>query len=212
MKKDVFLIDFDGTIALNDTTKCLAENIIPEKYKNYVKLFREGKINVRKFVEDLLTSLNITEEEFENTIKKYIVVDSTFEKLVKSNLLFYILSSGTKLNVSSALKTINIELPEKKIIANEIYFENKKIIIRYPYYSEENGMNKSFVINKFKEKGYRTIFVGDGPSDYEACKYADIIFARKDTRLEKILKSQGFSFRIFSDFNDLLKQYQSFYN
>lgn len=209
MKNDIFLIDFDGTITINDTTKCLAETVIPEMHKEYVKLFRKEKINVRIFVTDLLTSLNISKNEFKKIIKEKIIIDSTFKNFLNSNLQFYILSSGTQLNILSALEKINIYLDENKIISGKISFNRKKITITYPYYDEINGINKAFVINKFKKKGNRVIFIGDGPSDYEGCKYANIIFARKGTKLEKKLKDENIMFYIFENFDDILKIYQN---
>ncbi len=208
MKNDIFLIDFDGTITINDTTKCLAETVIPEMHKKYVKLFREKKINVRMFVKDLLCSLNISENEFRQIIKEKVVIDSTFKNFFNSKLQFYILSSGTQLNILSALEKIKIQLDEKKIIANKITFKGNNITIDSPYYDEINGINKSFVVNKFKAQGNRVIFVGDGPSDYEGCKFADVIFARKNSKLEKKLKEEKVKFYTFKDFDDLLGIYK----
>lgn len=208
MKNDIFLIDFDGTITINDTTKCLAETIIPKMHERYVRLFRENKINVRIFVEDLLCSLNISESDFKKIIKEKIIVDPTFQNFLNSNLQFYILSSGTQLNILSALEKINICLDEKRIISNKISFNGKSITITYPYYDETNGINKSFIVTKFKSQGNRVIFIGDGPSDYEGCKFADIIFAKKKSKLEKKLKEENIKFYTFQNFEEILEIYK----
>lgn len=160
------------------------------------------------FVKDLLCSLNISENEFRQIIKEKVVIDSTFKNFFNSKLQFYILSSGTQLNILSALEKIKIQLDEKKIIANKITFKGNNITIDSPYYDEINGINKSFVVNKFKAQGNRVIFVGDGPSDYEGCKFADVIFARKNSKLEKKLKEEKVKFYTFKDFDDLLGIYK----
>lgn len=80
--KDIFLIDFDGTIAINDSTHVLAKRFIPEKYEIYRQRFREGKASVKQFVHDLLTSLNIDQETFRSTLHQEILIDKSFKGFI----------------------------------------------------------------------------------------------------------------------------------
>ena len=208
MKKDVFLLDFDGTIALNDSTDCIASTLIPEKYKQYMQGFYAGEFTVKDFIYDLITSLEITEQTFKETIKEHINVDKTFVDFVNSGFEFYIVSSGTVLNITSALETIDVTLNENQIFSNDIHFDGTKITLSNKHYDPENGMDKAKIVSIFKDKGYRVIFVGDGHSDFKASKCADMVFAREGTILVEKCKEMNLNCTEFADFNDLLSKYK----
>lgn len=211
--KDIFLIDFDGTIALNDSTHVLAHEFIPEKLEIYRQRFRENKVNVKAFVYDLLTSLEIDKEVFRETLHKHILIDESFKEFVKQNIEIRIVSAGTKLNVKYSLESIGLDFEESKIYANDIVFNGKNIEIFYPHLDNEreNGIDKVYIVDKYKKLGYRVIFVGDGPSDYMAAKVADIVFARKSTRLVAKCKEYNVDFWEFSDFKELYEKYRYYY-
>ncbi|MGF7059451.1 HAD-IB family phosphatase [Brassicibacter mesophilus] len=211
--KDIFLIDFDGTIAFNDSTHLLANRFIPKKYEYYRQKFSEGKVNVKKFVYDLLTSLNIDQETFRKTLHQEILVDKSFKDFIDKDIEVRIVSAGTKFNVIYSLESIDLDFNEANIYANDIFFNGNEIELQYPYLdkSEENGVDKASIIYKYRDAGYRVIFVGDGPSDYMAAKEADIVYARKGTRLEKKCREYNINFMTFSDFNELYANYLNNY-
>lgn len=212
--KDIFLIDFDGTIAINDSTHVLANRFIPQKYEAYRQRFREGKTNVKQFVHDLLTSLNIDQETFRKTLHQEILVDKSFKDFMNKDIEARIVSAGTKLNVVYSLETIGLTFDANNIYANDICFKGTEIELQYPYLdkSEENGVDKASIICKYKDAGYRVIFVGDGPSDYHAAKEADVVYARRGTKLEKKCSEYNISCMTFTDFNELYVSYLDHYS
>ena len=64
----IFVIDFDGTISVNDSTTMLAEKYIPDMHRGYLRDIRAGKISVRKYIKDQLEALSITKEEYINIL------------------------------------------------------------------------------------------------------------------------------------------------
>ena len=208
--KDIFLIDFDGTIAFNDSTHVLAEEFIPKMYEDYLDKFHRHEVNVKCFINDLISSLNIDESTFRDTLHKKIKIDKTFREFVKRGLEFKIVSAGTTLNVISSLEGIGLNINADNIYANEIYFNGDKINLAFPYLDkeEENGVDKVFIVEKYKTLGYRVIFVGDGPSDFSIINVADIIFARKGKKLAGKCRDADIPFLEFDNFNELYSKYE----
>lgn len=210
--RDIFLIDFDGTISFNDSTQLLAREFIPDMYDDYLNKFREGKVNVKIFINDLLSSLNIDKSTFENTLKEKIIIDSTFKDFVDKGIEYRIVSAGSVLNVISGLKSIGLTVDEELIYSNSIKFNGRNIEVDFPYLDakEDTGVDKAGIIEKYKKLGYRVIFVGDGPSDYPAIEVADIVFAKKGKRLVDRCNEKEIEFMEFDDFDDIYTQYANY--
>lgn len=213
--KDIFLIDFDGTIAINDSTQVLAKEFIYDMYEDYTNRFRRGEVNVKQYIHDLLSSLNIDKEKFRATLHENIKIDKSFANFINNDIEFRIVSSGTKLNVIYSLESVNIFIKDEHIYSNEISFDNSNITVISPilYMSEENGVNKATIVKKYINKGYRVFFIGDGPSDYEVARVANIIFAKKGKRLAKRCEENNVPYIEFENFDDIYNKYnESFYN
>lgn len=206
--KDIFLVDFDGTISKQDSTQTLAQEINPAMLKKYNIKFSKGEINVKKYVKDLLENLNVNEAEFRKVLQRKIEIDESFKAFVASNLDFRILSSGTEKNIQYVLEKYKIFIENEKIITNKIEFNGEKIKLTYPYHDSENGVNKADVVKNFQEANYRVIFVGDGASDYSASEEANIVFAKKDSSLARFCFEKNIEYFEFANFKDLLELYQ----
>ena len=64
---------------------------------------------------------------------------------------------------------------------------------------------KKEAVESYQKKGYKVIFVGDGPSDYRAMETADFVFVRKGTRAVKFCLEENIDFLEFDNFNEILE-------
>ena len=64
MKDLIFLVDFDRTITMNDSTDELMNQYNPQMVEEYQKSFRRGDLRVREYIKGLLESLKITKDEY----------------------------------------------------------------------------------------------------------------------------------------------------
>ena len=208
-KKRIFLIDFDRTISNEDSTDVLLETHNPEFKKDLRKRYKAGKVTIRQFIKEGLSSLNITKDEYIKTLQEKVTIDESFKDFVKSGLEFRIVSAGSRLNVQGSLLGYGIDLPDEKVISNDLKFDGNKITVENPFLDKEKiyGVDKKEAVEKFKKQGYEVIYVGDGPSDYRAMEVADFVLVRKGTRAVKFCSENGINFREFESFSEILKTF-----
>ena len=208
-KKRIFLIDFDRTISNEDSTDVLLETHNPEFKKDLRKRYKAGKVTIRQFIKEGLSSLNITKDEYIKTLQEKVTIDESFKNFVQSGLEFRIVSAGSRLNVQGSLLGYGIDLPDEKIISNDLKFDGNKITVENLFLDKEKiyGVDKKEAVEKFKKQGYEVIYVGDGPSDYRAMEVADFVLVRKGTRAVKFCSENGINFREFESFSEILKTF-----
>ena len=209
-KKSIFLIDFDITISKKDSTDVLLETHQPEFKQELRKKYRAGEYSIREFIKYGLGSLNITKEQYIQTLQENVTIDETFIDFVKSGAEFKIVSAGARLNVQGTLSKYGINLPDSEVISNDLKFsgtDKNQITVENPFLDKESyyGVDKKEAVENYKKKGYKTYFVGDGPSDYKALEVADFAFVRKGTRAVKFCEENGIEFFEFRDFGEILK-------
>ena len=208
-KKRIFLIDFDRTISNEDSNDVLLETHNPEFKKDLRKRYKAGKVTIRQFIKEGLSSLNITKDEYIKTLQEKVTIDESFKDFVQSGLEFRIVSAGSRLNVQGSLLGYGIDLPDEKIISNDLKFDGNKITVENLFLDKEKiyGVDKKEAVEKFKKQGYEVIYVGDGPSDYRAMEVADFVLVRKGTRAVKFCSENGINFREFESFSEILKTF-----
>lgn len=209
-KKLIFLIDFDITISKKDSTDILLEIHQPEFKQELRKRYKAGEISIREFIKEGLGSLNITKEQYIETLRNNIEIDETFLNFVKSGVEFKIVSAGSRLNVQGSFLKYGLVLSDEDVISNNLIFSgiNKnEIIVENPFLDEEKyyGVDKKEIVKKYQKQGYTVYFVGDGPSDYRAFEVADFAFVRKGTRAVKFCTENGIEFKEFESFDEILK-------
>lgn len=209
-KKSIFLIDFDITISKKDSTDVLLETHQPEFKQELRKKYRAGEYSIREFIKYGLGSLNITKEQYIQTLQENVTIDETFIDFVKSGEEFKIVSAGARLNIQGTLSKYGINLPDSEVISNDLKFsgtDKNQITVENPFLDKEGyyGVDKKEAVENYKKKGYKTYFVGDGPSDYKALEVADFAFVRKGTRAVKFCEENGIEFFEFDNFNEILE-------
>ena len=212
-KKSIFLIDFDITISNKDSTDVLLETHQPEFKQELRKKYRAGEYSIREFIKYGLGSLNITKEQYIQTLQENVTIDETFIDFVKSGAEFKIVSAGARLNVQGTLSKYGINLPDSEVISNDLKFngtDKNQITVENPFLDKEGyyGVDKKEAVENYKKKGYTTYFVGDGPSDYKALEVADFAFVRKGTRAVKFCEENGIEFFEFEDFDEILEYFK----
>lgn len=208
----IFVIDFDGTISVNDSTTMLAEKYIPDMHRGYLRDIRAEKISVRKYIKDQLEALSITKEEYISTLRNEMKIDHSFKNFLTKNWDFVIVSAGTLQNVYYSLKEKDIYISPKKIISNQLNFNGEKMTVETSrrYFDQENGVNKAKVIEDFQKQNYHVIFIGDSISDFEGVKAADIVYAKKNQKLTTYLQEQGIAFFEYQNFDEIISHFQKF--
>ena len=88
------------------------------------------------------------------------------------------------------------------IVANGIVADpaDGKIVYRD---ASANGTDKAALVRDARARGWRTIFVGDGRSDYAAATLAEWRFAKRGRPLELFFRDRNIAYEPFSSFDDV---------
>lgn len=209
-----FVIDFDGTISINDSTTMLAETYISDLHQQYLRNIKDGKISVRRYIKEQLEAIKITKEEYIHTLTKEMQIDFSFQNFLAQDWDFVIVSAGTLQNVYYSLKEKGICVAKEQIISNQLNFKGNRLTVEMPfnYGDNENGVDKAKVIRAYQEHGYQVVFIGDSLSDFEGAKAADIVYAKKNQRLTAYLQAHNISFVEYQNFDEIISHFQHFFS
>lgn len=204
MAKYALITDFDGTITTEDIGNALCMHYgltTPQKIERAYK----AKADARDWMRKHFGSVKTTKEDFEAIILKKALVRPGFKELCRyakeNNIPFEIASGGLDIYIKPVLEAFDcgpIEIGSVKGI-----IKPEGIEVSFPDY---NGLSmeefKESRVKHYKEQGYKVIFFGDGPGDFNAAKAADIIFAT--SRLQKLLEEKDIKHNNFKDYNAAL--------
>ena len=208
--KLAILIDFDGTITTTDTNDRLLYKHMNDNIKEL--LLKEEEMNYVDFMDSLLDQLRIREEDYLEFILSEISISKGFvefyENIKAHSIPVEIVSGGFYNGILPFLAKHGIR--DVEVHANTLNFDNDKISVTY-----HDGRNSQCCdmgpcgnckiqhYEKYKEKGYRTIFIGDGISDQALAKHAEIVFA-KDGLKEYCIENE-IEYMPWNDFEDINK-------
>ncbi len=207
MKDLIFLVDFDRTITLNDSTDELMNQFNPQLVEEYQGKFRRGELRVREYIKGLLESLKLTKEDYEKAVSKNLQIDPDFKKFIELGYEMRIVSAGTYENILPNFQKEGIDIPLEHIYSNKLTFREDNIEISFPYDNEDSdeGICKKTILLKYKQKYKKVFFIGDGYSDIGAASKADFVFAKRGRYLEKYCLEKGIDVFVYDTFHDIIE-------
>ncbi len=207
MKDLIFLIDFDRTITMNDSTDELMKIHNEELMLDYQNRFRRKEIRVRDYIKGLLESLRLTKEVYSEDVSKNVIVDKYFNDFLNLKYDVKVVSAGAYENILPVFEKNNIKIEEKDIYSNKIEFDGDKLTVTFPHDNNDSfeGICKKSILLKYKKLYKTVVFIGDGYSDIPASKEADILFAKEGRSLEKYCLKNNMVYTPYKDFSDIIK-------
>jgi 2-hydroxy-3-keto-5-methylthiopentenyl-1-phosphate phosphatase len=204
-----FFVDYDGTITGQDGFDVLVRNAAGDgPWEAIEKRLDRGEITVREALFEQAALVSFTLDEAAALLARWAPVDPTFADFVawarERNLPLTIVSSGVDQLIERALERNGLTgIP---VIANHIERDTQgRWIMRFRD-NIPNGTDKAAVVRAAHERGARTIFIGDGYSDFDAALAADVRFAKRGYRLAGFLQEEKVDFSTFSSFHEIIAQ------
>lgn len=202
-KKTIYLIDFDGTITKQDTLDYIAKKFYPEKYNEWGKKIMNGEFSIMDWIMEFEKTFSIDEETYINTLNE-IEIDEYFENFIKDKNVV-IVSGGFTYNIKHILEKHGIK--GIKIYASGLEFIAKnRIKIILDYYNHKlpfAAVCKEDILERYKKDYENIVYIGDGITDLEVSKLANVIYAKKGQYLEKKLLEAGIEHKIFKNFSEI---------
>ncbi|MBZ4682641.1 MAG: 2-hydroxy-3-keto-5-methylthiopentenyl-phosphate phosphatase [Fusobacteriaceae bacterium] len=208
MKEKIFLVDFDKTITLNDSTDELLKQYNKELVYEYQRKFKEGKLRVRDYIKGLVESLDIDEEEYKKNVVKNVEIDPYFKDFLDYiNYNIRVVSAGAYENILPNFEKNKIDIPIEHIYSNKVNFTNDGIKVTFPHDVNEafEGICKRSIVEKYKKEYEKVIFIGDGSSDILCVSSADYVFAKIGHNLEKYCDENNIKHFKYNNFKDIIE-------
>lgn len=208
----IVLSDFDGTITTFDTNIRLFDKYGEEEYISKLRnQYYSGEIDLKTLSRLEFKSINMTEEAYLDYIFTDVKLQKGFKRfyanLQNNNIPFAIVSGGFINGIKPFMEKHGFK--DIPIYANRLIFNDGDIEVEFydeKYLShvidKEDYIDcKVEILNKYRGKYNKIIFLGDGSTDKNVAKEADILFAKD--YLEKYCIENGIDYISWKDFNDI---------
>jgi 2-hydroxy-3-keto-5-methylthiopentenyl-1-phosphate phosphatase len=148
--------------------------------------------------------------EFEDVsayLRQAIRVDPTFAAFARlcreRGVPLTIVSSGVERIIEGRLAEVGVR--DVAIVANGLVADPAgwRLIFRDDV---PNGTDKAALVRLASANGARTVFVGDGRSDFDAALAADVRFAKRGAALERFLRERNVPYEPFSNFQEIAER------
>jgi 2,3-diketo-5-methylthio-1-phosphopentane phosphatase len=199
------LCDFDGTVCETEVLGFIFREFAACGMEQ-VDRYQRGEIDMVEEIIETFKTISATREEMEEKLNSR-KIDEGFLRFMElceekgHNLA--IVSDGLEWYIEYILRRHGIKgLP---LYANKVFFTEEGKRLEFPWFHEEaprRGVCKSRIVRFYKEQYQKVVYIGDGPSDINAVREADVVFARG--WLAEYCRENGVRAQEFDSWNELL--------
>lgn len=203
----LFIIDFDGTLAVHDTVDAILERFADPSWEQVEQDWLQGKISAVECMTRQLRMVRADNVTLENFFRG-IQLDASFLPFyqhIRHLAAVAIVSDG--LDHAIKIATRNAALPELPIYANRLHFVPEGIDITFPHRQPDcaggNGVCKCAVARDLAQGADGpVVLIGDGKSDACLARSADVVFAKGS--LTRYCEQENIAHHRFQTFADVL--------
>ncbi len=204
MSSEAVFVDYDGTITDRDTFDVLMHVCAgPEEWRRIERELGEGRMTLREALAAQASQVRLSLEEAEAAIARHARIEPSFPAFVRAcrahDATLTVLSGGIGTLIARAFERAGLQL-ELRANDAEISANGWRMTFRD---ESDHGHDKAAAVRRAKARGLRTVYVGDGISDYDGAVAADLRFAKRGRSLERYLLERGIAFVPFSDFGEV---------
>lgn len=201
------LVDFDGTISLQDTTDQLLAAFALPRWLDVEDLWVSGRIGSAECLRRQVDLLRVSPERLREFISS-VEIDPGFAGFMSAARRFRapvtVVSDGLDLVISGALGRAGIFAD---VLSNRLVWTGgDRWAIEFPY--ARRGCSAGNCKCASVADTGETILIGDGRSDFCAAEWASFVFAK--SKLVRHCEATGVQYEAFSDFADLTPRFVAF--
>ena len=202
-----FLTDFDDTAAVQNIAELLLHRFGSSTWTDVRQQFRDGKLSLKEYQEITFREVRADRSAMQHYVREHGILRPWFPELHQfcrqRDIPLAVVSQGLDFYISALLERDGFgDVP---IYAVDTTFHEGAISYHYnhSYPGKENqGNSKAFVVEEFQKRGYYVVFAGDGMSDLEASRQADLVFAHRT--LARYCDEEGIPYSPFHDYRSVL--------
>lgn len=201
------LTDFDDTAAAQNVAEMLLNQFGDSDWKDVRQRFRDGHLSLKEYQEITFRNIQADRATMQAYVKDHANLRPFFTELwgfcQANDIPMAVVSQGLDFYIEAVLEREGVgRVP---VYAVNTTFEDGQINYHYNHTvpgQESNGNSKGFVVQSFQEKGSYVFFAGDGHSDLEAARVADVTFAHRG--LATFCDEEKIEYQPFQDFRGML--------
>ncbi len=173
--------DFDGTITTEDVSFMLLDAFGDPGWRRWLRRYEAGEITVGQFNSLVFATVRADRQTMLDYLQGRVVVRSGFPEFVETcrakGFRLEIVSNGLDFYIRHILAGAGAN--DVDVHAAETRFLPDGLQVRYrrPNGRTADDAVKLGYVHYFQAEGNRVIYVGNGTSDLEAARQADVIFA-----------------------------------
>jgi HAD superfamily phosphoserine phosphatase-like hydrolase len=171
---------------------------------------RSGELTLREALEEEAASVPVSFDEAAALLEREVRFDPTFPAFADAcearGMSLTIVSSGIEAIIRRRLVQHGVDRLD--VVAGALDTSGPHWTIRFRGDSP-NGTDKARLVRDARERGERTLFAGDGRSDFEAALAADRVYAKRGSRLAAFLNERDVAFVPFERFADITERLDS---
>jgi 2-hydroxy-3-keto-5-methylthiopentenyl-1-phosphate phosphatase len=179
--------DFDGTIVNIDAVEYLLAQFANGDWRRYDDLYEKGEISLEECLRLQYGMIKEPRQRLLDAVDDVASFRSGFDELLafskKKGISFTIVSAGLDFVIRHLLSRKNLQ-NQIAILAPRSKSTPRGIVLDFSGLLQGDSSNfKSNLVRSVKAKGTRVLYIGDGFSDFEAVKEANIRFVIEGSRL-----------------------------
>lgn len=205
--KTLVQCDFDGTLTQEDEAFLLLDAFADGNWRQWLVAYREGKISVGDFNARAFAMIKTNMQTQVDLVRRTVKMRAGFNELVSychsQGFKIVIVSNGLDFYIKVILKELGID--DVEVFAAQTQFSPDGMKVEYigPDGSQLQDGFKEAYTRSFLSKGYRVVYVGNGPSDMPAARLAHHIFATGELLAQ--CKETNLTYTPFTSLNDVVR-------
>lgn len=214
-QKIAVLSDFDGTIVDVDTGALVLEKFGEGKWRELDVKLEKGEISLEECLARQYAMVKVSKDDILRMLKtEKIEIRSNFRNLVKycrrNDFPFVITTGGIDFCINSVLNSKGFAEGSLTIHSGKTEYSNDGLKITFPRLSKKESANfKQDLVNHYHDLRHKIAYIGDGISDYDPSRKADLVFAVKGSSLARMCKATKIMYTEFDDFQEVVKGIES---
>jgi 2,3-diketo-5-methylthio-1-phosphopentane phosphatase len=197
-------VDFDGTITDVDTFDVLVRAVAGDAAWEAIDgPLAAGEITLREALTRQAAAVRLSRAQTLAFVESHARVDPAFKPFVAAVRAhggsIRVVSSGIATVIHDALERAGVDVD---VLANDVDFAETGWTMSFVDPSA-NGHDKAAHVRAARARGSRTVYAGDGISDFAAALEADVRFAKAGRALEAYCRARGVACASFSSFREV---------
>ncbi|HVO77416.1 MAG TPA: HAD-IB family phosphatase, partial [Methanomassiliicoccales archaeon] len=170
--------DFDGTITLLDTAEFLLETFAEGDWRAPDRQLVKGEIDLEECMKRQVAMVHVDPDTMMRALDGRVGIRKGLSELVDrcsaNDVPFHIASAGLDFVIVHYLKKAGV-LDEVEIHALESKWNGRQIDLAFPPLRNEGARSfKQDVVLDLRKKGRKVVYIGDGLSDLDGARAADL--------------------------------------